>query len=386
MKIVIASDSFKGSLTSIEAGNAVKQGILRSIPDADVVVRPMADGGEGTTRALTQALNGIMEYVWVSDPLGNKTRASYGIVPNQKLAIMEMAEAAGLARVTKEDRNPLFTTTFGVGEMIMDAIQKGCRRFIMGIGGSATNDCGVGMLQAMGFDFLDQNGQQVASGAIGLKDIAMIDDKNAAEELEECEFTIACDVSNPLYGEMGCSRIFGPQKGATQEMIANMDIWIHHFAELTAAKYQHADPLIPGTGAAGGLGFAFLAYTNAKLKPGVEMVIEETRLEQFLADADIVVTGEGRMDFQTAMGKTPAGVASAAKKYNKTVIAFAGSISEDAFNCNDSGIDAYFSILPRLMSLDDAMKPENACANLAATAEQVFRLIRIGTLEKDDTM
>lgn len=342
MKAVIAIDSLKGSLSSIEAGNAIAEGIKKVFPDADICVRPLADGGEGTVNALVEGMQGTFEKVHVTGPLGHPVDAVYGMLAENKTAIMEMSQAAGITLVKPEERNPLRTTTYGVGEMIKNAIQKGCRRFIMGIGGSSTNDGGIGMLQALGYDFLNKEGKPVAFGANGLKELASISCEHVLPELKDCEFHIACDVNNPLCGAQGCSAIFGPQKGATPEMIKDMDRWLGQYAELAAKVSPNADPYTPGTGAAGGLGFAFLGFTNAVLESGIRMILKETHLEDCIKDADFVITGEGRLDGQTAMGKAPIGVAKLAKKHNKTVFAFSGAVTKDAVLCNENGIDAFF--------------------------------------------
>ena len=261
--------------------------------------------------------------------------------------------------------------------MITDAIHKGCRRFIMGIGGSATNDGGAGMLQALGYDFLDKDGNQIKHGAIGLKDLAKIKDDHVISELKDCEFHIACDVTNPLCGEEGCSAIFGPQKGATKQMVKDMDQWLADYAKIAKQSFTKADANKPGTGAAGGLGFAFLTFTNATLKSGIKIVLEETQLEEYIKDADLVVTGEGRLDRQTAMGKAPIGVAKLAKKYGKLVLGFSGAVTKGAAACNEAGIDAYFPIVRSAVSLEDAMKKKNAKENLMDTVEQVFRLVKV---------
>lgn len=374
MNVVIAIDSLKGSLSSLEAGRAIAEGILKVYPDAETVIRPLADGGEGTVEALTLGMGGKLECVTVTGPLGDKVEASYGIL--EKTAIIEMSAAAGITLVKQEERNPLKTTTYGVGEMIKDAIKKGCRHFIVGIGGSATNDGGIGMLQALGYGILDGEGKQASFGAQGLSEIESITDEHVIPELKECTFRVACDVTNTLCGEQGCSAIFGPQKGATQEMIEQMDKWLADYAFLSKEKYPHADMNQPGTGAAGGLGFAFLTYTNAVLESGIKIVLEETQLEEYIKNADVVVTGEGRLDAQTAMGKAPIGVAKIAKKYGKKVIAFSGGVTEDAIVCNDHGIDAFFPILRSVVTLSEAMEAENAWKSMTATVEQVFRLIR----------
>jgi len=377
MKVVVAIDSLKGSLSSLEAGDAIKEGILRAIPDADVCVRPLADGGEGTVEALALGMNGTLEEVTVTGPLGAPVTCTYGILEETKTAIVEMSGAAGITLVPEEERNPLNTTTYGVGEVIKDAIAKGCRHFIVGIGGSATNDGGIGMLQALGYGMLDKDGKQVPLGAKGLEVLASISDDQVIPELKECTFRVACDVTNPLCGEKGCSAIFGPQKGATPAMIPELDRWLRADAALTAGKYAHADAEYPGTGAAGGMGFAFLAYTNAVLESGIKIVLEETKLEEYVKDADIIVTGEGRLDGQTVFGKAPIGVARIAKKYDKTVLAFSGSVTDDATACNEHGIDAFFPILRKICTLQEAMDSANARKNMIAAVEQVFRLVDV---------
>lgn len=386
MKAVIAIDSLKGSLSSLQASEAVRKGILRAIPDASVYISPVADGGEGTVEALTKGMSGHLETITASDPLGRPVNCTYGILPDRQTAIIEMAAAAGLPLLSPGERNPLHTTTYGVGELIRDAISKGCRRFIVGIGGSATNDGGIGMLQALGFGVLDQDGNQVPPGAIGLKEITSITDTSVIPELRECSFQIACDVNNPLCGKNGCSAVFGPQKGADTSMISEMDSWLKAYASLCAKSFLLANPDLPGCGAAGGLGFAFLTFTRSVLESGIKIVLKETRLEDHIQDADIVVTGEGRLDAQTVMGKAPVGIAHIAKKYQKPVIAFSGCVTNDAALCNKHGIDAFFPILRNVSTLSDAMRPDAAAQNLTDTAEQVFRLIQsIRTAQAETT-
>lgn len=377
MKVVVAIDSLKGSLSSLEAGNAIKESINEVIPGADVEVHPLADGGEGTVEALTLGMGGTIETIPVKGPIGEKVHASYGIIPQRQLAIIEMAAAAGITLIATEERNPLHTTTYGVGEMIKDAISKGCRHFIIGIGGSATNDGGAGMLQALGYALLDKDNQEISLGAQGLADLKSISTDKVIEELKECDFKIACDVTNPLCGAQGCSSIFGPQKGADEDMITKMDTWLSNYATLATSVSEKADATIEGTGAAGGLGFAFLAFTNATLEPGIDIILSEINIEKAISVADLVVTGEGRLDGQTVMGKAPIGVAKLAKKYGKKVVAFSGSVTEDAILCNQYGIDAFFPIVRRLISLDEAMSKEVAYKNMKETATQVFRLINL---------
>ena len=371
-------DSFKGSLTSMEAGAAVSSGILRVYPNAKISVLPMADGGEGTVEALTLGMGGELQSIKVTGPSDDqKITAQYGILRDKKTAIIEMAAAAGLTLLPLEKRNPLYTTTYGVGEILRDAIHKGCRHFIVGIGGSATNDGGLGMLQALGWQMLDNVGEAVPHNALGLERLAVIDDSTVLPELKECTFRIACDVTNPLLGQEGCSAVFGPQKGAPPDKISIMDEWLQHYAELAKAKYPQANPQTPGAGAAGGLGFAFLTFTRANLESGINIVMKETRLEEQIAAADLVITGEGRLDGQTVMGKAPIGIARIAKKYEKPVIAFSGCVTPDARLCNTHGIDAYFPILRQVTTLSQALDPKNAQQNMTDTVEQVFQLIKI---------
>jgi glycerate kinase len=271
----------------------------------------------------------------------------------------------------------MLTTTYGVGELIADAIGRGCRKFIVGIGGSATNDGGVGMLSALGFEFLDRDGDPIEQGAQGLEKLVSIKTDKALPELSECEFSVACDVKNPLCGDLGCSAVYGKQKGATPEMIEKMDAWLGKYAELTKKINPDANAEFEGAGAAGGMGYAFLSYLGGRLESGIELVMSATGLEEHIKNADIVVTGEGRLDGQSCMGKAPVGVAKAAKKYGKTVIAFSGCVTDDARECNSHGIDAFFPIVRTPCALEEAMNIENAKKNLADTAEQVFRLIKV---------
>ena len=374
MRAVIAIDSFKGSLSSVQAGAAVKAA-LATIPGAVCNVFSLADGGEGTVEALLAGMGGTKVCIPVVGPVGSTVTAVYGILPDGDTAIIEMASAAGLTLVPENLRDPMETTTFGVGQMICDAINRGCRRFIVGIGGSATNDGGTGMLKALGYRFLDANGASIPSGAKGLAQLCRIDCTGAIAELNACQFRVACDVDNPLFGTNGASFVYGPQKGASAADVARMDVWLQDYARLTKRAFPGADPDFTGAGAAGGLGFAFRSYLNARLESGIQIILDEIHIEDAIRRADIVITGEGRLDAQTVMGKAPIGVAKLAKKYHKPVIAFAGCITDETAVCNDFGIDAYFPILPGAMSLTEAMKPENAYTNLKNTAVQVLRLI-----------
>ena len=376
MKAVIAMDSFKGSISSLEAGNAVAEGIRRVFSDADTIIKTVADGGEGTVEALVSGLNGRLCEVEVHDPLGRKITARYGVLLNDT-AVIEMAAASGLALLSGNERDPMLTTTYGTGELIISAIHNGCRNFIIGIGGSATNDGGIGCLQALGFGMLDNKGRQVGSGAKGLSQLAEITDTNVIPELRECSFKVACDVTNPLCGENGCSAVFAHQKGAKAEQIPIMDRYLRDYAELTKKYNASASPDTPGAGAAGGLGFALMYYLNAGFESGIDLVMREIQLESAVRDADVVVTGEGCLDIQTAMGKAPVGIAKTAKKYGKPVIAFSGAVKGGAGLCNQNGIDACFPILREVSTLEQAMEKTNAYQNLAETAEQVFRTIKL---------
>jgi len=373
MKAVFAIDSFKGSLSSMEAGNAAAEGFLRAFPSGTATVRPLADGGEGTVDSLVAGLGGEMAEAEVSGPLGGRRRAKYGLLPDGTTAVMEMAEASGITLVPRDRLDPWHATTLGVGQMVLDAIRRGRRRFLMGIGGSATNDCGAGFLQGLGFRLLDGEGNPVAPGALALQSFDRLEiPADLAALLPELSFKVACDVANPLCGPKGASAVFGPQKGAKPSDIPKLDALLARFAEL-CAKGEFIKT--PGAGAAGGLGFALKAFMGAELLPGAELVIAETRLEEAVRDADVVVTGEGRLDEQTVMGKAPAAVARLAKRHGKRVVAFAGCVTDGATACNASGIDAFFPILRGVCSLDEALDKSRAAANLAATSEQVFRLL-----------
>lgn len=377
MKVVIAIDSLKGSLSSAEAGNAAKAGVLGAVPDAEVVVKPLADGGEGTTEALIEGMGGESIELQVTGPLGNPVKAFYGWLKEQHLAVLEMASAAGITLLPHGKGDPLHATTRGVGEMIVDALDRGCREFLIGIGGSATNDGGIGMLQALGIQFLDAMGHPVGEGAQALGKIAQVDASGADPRLAACRFRVACDVTNPLCGENGATFVFGPQKGVAAEQKQPLDEAMASYgcvvAEAVGADYAQE----PGSGAAGGLGFAFRSFLGAALVPGIELILDAVGLEEELADADYVVTGEGKLDFQTAMGKAPVGVARMAKRHKVPVLAFAGAVTREAKACNAAGIDAFFPIIRGITTLEDAMKKEVAAENMQASVEQVFRALGV---------
>ena len=369
MRILVAIDSLKGSLSSLEAGLAIKEALGDF---CDVVVKPVADGGEGSVEAMADALDAKFIDTIVKNPLGTEILARYAL--KDDLAILEMSSASGLTLINPDERNPMKTSTFGFGQMIKDAISKGARKFIIGIGGSATNDAGTGMLSALGFKFYDKNGALLEGKGEDLAQICDFSDDEVLKELKECEFLIACDVDNPLYGQKGAAYVYAPQKGANGRMVKQLDDGLKHFASLVKEKNGTKFHTQKGAGAAGGLGFAFVAFLGAKLKPGIEIITQTIALEDEIKKADLVITGEGRMDFQSTMGKTPTGVAKLAKRHHKPVIALAGSVQRCAKDCHKHGIDAYFCILNEPMSLEEAMRKDNALRNLKMTAEQVIRL------------
>ena len=377
MNIVIAIDSFKGCISSVDSGRLLKQAIEDVYPDDAVSVFPLADGGEGTVDAMTQGLNGRIVKVPVTGPLGTKIESRYGLLPDTNTAVIEMADASGLPLVPPEKRNPLHTTTYGLGELILAAIDAGCRHFIIGIGGSATNDCGLGMLTAFGFRFLKADGSRAGVAGGDLADVAQIDARQADSRLQDCTFEIACDVTNPLCGSEGCSNVFGPQKGATREIVARMDDDIHHFAQLAEKACGIKGQEMAGAGAAGGLGFAFHTFLHGTLTPGSELILSAIGIKEALSKADLLVTGEGRMDKQTAMGKGPAGVAQLAKSCHPhcLTVALCGSAARDAERINQHGIDAYFPILHAPMTLQEAMDRATTEQNLRQTVQQVMHLI-----------
>jgi len=376
MKTIIAIDSFKGSLSSLEAGNAVKVGVAKAWPEMETVVCPLADGGEGTVEALLSGMGGEPVTIKITGPMGEKTDCTYGFIKAENTAIIETAASAGISLVPKESRNPLYASSYGLGENIKDAVLRGIRKFIIGLGGSVTNDCGMGMLEALGFKFFDDSGSLLKGNGLNLSLVRKIDDSDVIQSLSECTFEIACDVNNPLCGENGASFVFGFQKGANIETVKILDFGCRNFSERVFEKYGKANAEIPGAGAAGGLGYCFSTFFNSKMRSGIDIVIEKTRLEQKIKTADYVVTGEGRIDFQTAMGKAPAGITSLAQKYGACVIGIAGSVADGAVKCNESGMAAFFSVLPGPLTLEEAMDKKTATKNIENTSEQIFRLIK----------
>ncbi|WP_313897598.1 glycerate kinase family protein [Bacillus litorisediminis] len=374
--MLIAIDSFKGSLSSVDSGKAISLGIKEVYDDAEIVIIPIADGGEGTVEALVQATQGKYVEKEVIGPLGRPVQAVYGILGNGTTAVIEVAAACGLPLVPVNERNPYYTTTYGVGQLILDAIEKGCRDFIVGLGGSATNDAGVGMLQALGFSFFDDDEKEIGYGGLELQKIRKIDLTGVHKELINCTFKAASDVTNPLSGENGAAYIFGPQKGATPEMVQVLDKGLAHFAEVTLAQLDKDIQHISGAGAAGGLGAAFAGFLNAEIHSGIDVLFETVGMKEKMAGVDLVITGEGKLDGQTSMGKAPLGVAQLASQFNIPVIALAGGVTKEASILNERGITSFFSITNGPLSLEEAMDPVNAFGNMRMMTEQLFRLIK----------
>lgn len=378
MKILVASDSFKGSLSSIEVCLAIKEGAQRACPDCEVITLPIADGGEGTLEALNFATGGKIVTVECTNPIGRKIKAEYSILGDGKTAVIEMAKAAGLYLISKEERNPYYTTTYGVGEIILDALDKGCRNFIVGIGGSATVDGGIGMLQALGFEFLNKEGKEIQRGGLDIANLHKINTLGKDSRLEDCTFRIACDVDNTLCGLRGASRVFGPQKGATPEMVEVLEKNLLRFKDTIKTDLGIDISDIKGGGAAGGIGASFVAFLNAQLISGVELVLKSLNFLSQLEGVDLVITGEGQMDEQTSYGKVPMGVASYAKNKSIPVVAIVGSIGEGTQKLYPLGITSIFSILNKPMTLDEAMV--DARELVIQTSESVIRLFKINKL------
>jgi glycerate 2-kinase len=374
MKFVLAPDSFKESMTAKNAALAMEKGILSVFPDAECVIVPMADGGEGTVESLVSMTNGEIIKTEVLGPLGEKVIAEYGLLGEGQTAVIEMASASGLELIKPEHRDPLVTTTYGTGELIKHALNKGVSRILIGIGGSATNDGGAGMLQALGVSFKDKNGEELPFGGGSLNRLDSIDLSGLDGRIKMVKIDVACDVTNPLIGKNGASAIFGPQKGATPELVEFLDHNLAHFAEVIKQELGKEIAYLEGAGAAGGLGAGLMAFLNAHLKKGVELVIEYTGLEERVKGADYVFTGEGSIDGQTLFGKTPYGVATIAQKYSIPVIAFAGKIGKGIEPLYDHGFTAIIGILKGVTSLEEAL--ELGEANLAFAAENICRVLK----------
>ena len=376
MKIVIAPDSYKESLSALEVATAIELGFREIWPEADYVKIPVADGGEGTVEAMVAATQGHLVHVDVTGPLGNTIQAFYGLSGDERTAFIEMSAASGLEQVPANLRDPLKTTSWGTGELIRHALDAGVEHIIIGIGGSATNDGGAGMVQALGARLLDSQDEDIAHGAMGLESLTRIDISQLDPRLAGCRIEVACDVTNPLTGKEGASVVFGPQKGATAEMIPRLDRALTHYAQLIARDLDVNVLELAGGGAAGGMGAALYAFCGAQLRRGIEIVTDALRLDACVADADLVVTGEGRIDSQTIHGKVPVGVAKIAKRYNKPVIGIAGSLTADVGVVHLHGLDAVFSVIYTICSLDEALK--NASENVRMTARNVAATLKAG--------
>ena len=377
-RIVIASDSFKGSLSSMEVAEAASRGINAVLPECQVTCMEIADGGEGTSKVLTRHFDGQIITTSASDPIGRRIKAEYGIatIDGEQTAIIEMAQASGLPLLSKHERNPLLTSTYGTGEMILDAARKGCRRFLIGIGGSATNDGGTGMLEALGFTFTDKDGARML-GLCGksAKDIYGIDSSTVPQEILDSEFIIACDVDTPFCGPEGASAVFGPQKGATPEMVSELEEGMQNLNAVISRKYGTDLSSVPGSGAAGGLGGAFLACLGAELKRGIDMVLDSIGFDSIVRDASLVVTGEGKLDGQTLQGKVISGIAARANALGVPVIAIAGIVDMNEEEIRRSGLAAAFPIGPRPQTESDlkyAMRPEVASVNITETVAKAL--------------
>lgn len=376
MKIIIAPDSYKESLSAEEVANQIESGFREVFPDAEYVKLPMADGGEGTVAALVAATQGRIVKKMVTGPLGQAVEAFYGLTGDEKTAVIEMAAASGLELVPFAQRDPLITTTFGTGELIRDALDAGVRHIILGVGGSATNDGGVGMVQALGGRFTDKDGIEIGFGGGALKQLAHIDLGALDARLSQCIIEVACDVTNPLIGPKGASAIFGPQKGATPELVALLDANLAHYCDVITRDLDIDICFTPGAGAGGGMGAAALAFLKADLRPGIEIVLKAAGLEQAIQGADLVITGEGRLDSQTIHGKTPIGVARTAKIKGIPVIGIAGALTPDVGVVHEHGIDAVFSVLYSICTRQEAL--DDAAINLKMAARNIAYSLKIG--------
>ncbi|HCT7983698.1 TPA: glycerate kinase [Serratia liquefaciens] len=374
-KVVIAPDSFKESLSALEVAEAIERGFRQIFPQVQYVKLPMADGGEGTVDSMVAATGGEIVTVAVTGPLGQPVQAFYGLLGEGETAVIEMAAASGLHLAPKAQRDPRMTTSYGTGELILAALERGVKTIILGIGGSATNDGGAGMMQALGARLLDENRQALPPGGAALAQLAYIDLSGVDPRLQQVNITAACDVDNPLCGANGASAVFGLQKGATPEMVTQLDAALRHYGTLLEQATGREVINAPGAGAAGGMGAALLGMLNARLRPGIEIVIETLQLEEALRDADLVITGEGRLDSQSIHGKTPIGVARVAKRFGLPVIGIAGSLSKDYQVVHQHGIDAAFSVLDRVVSLEEALA--EAADNLEVTARNVAAVWRL---------
>lgn len=378
MKFIVAPDSFKGSISAINTAQAIENGIKKVFSDANVVKLPIADGGEGTVEAMVMSTKGKMIYKDVTGPLGNSVKGYYGILGDKKTAVVEMAAASGITLVSQKELDPLITTTYGTGELIKAALDEGVEKIIIGIGGSATNDGGVGMIQALGGKFLNAEGHELPFGGDALASLANIDLSQIDPRLSKVELLVACDVDNPLCGEKGATAVYGPQKGATPDMVTILDAALAHYANI-AAKVTGRDKVstTAGAGAGGGIGAGLLFFTNAILKPGIDIVLDVIKFKQHVKDANLVITGEGRTDFQTAFGKAPVGVANLAKNYNVQTICIAGCLGDGYEEVYNAGIGALMSIVPKAMTLEECMA--NGEGLLTDATERACRLLLLGS-------
>ncbi|WP_049293806.1 glycerate kinase [Franconibacter helveticus] len=376
MKIVIAPDSWKESLSAADVAQAIEKGFREIFPHADYVRVPLADGGEGTVEAMVSATQGTTITTRVTGPLGQPVEARWGISGDGKTAFIEMAEASGLALVPPAQRNPLLTTSRGTGELILAALDRGVRHMLIGIGGSATNDGGAGMVQALGAKLCEASGQEIGPGGAALAKLARIDLSALDSRLRECDIKVACDVTNPLTGEQGASFIFGPQKGADPQMVRDLDSYLAHYARVIHCELQREVETIPGAGAAGGMGAALIAFLNAELRSGIELVTEALHLENHIHNCTLVVTGEGRIDSQSIHGKVPVGVARVAKKHHKPVIGIAGSLTPDVAVVHQHGLDAVFSVLNSIGTLEEALR--DAQDNVYRSARNIAATLQVG--------
>ena len=374
MKIVIASDAFKGCMSSNEVNNNIEKGIKNALQDAEIVKIPLADGGEGTVKALIEGCGGEYIEVMVRDPLMRKVQAQYGILADQT-AVIEIAECVGLTLLSETERNPLFTTTYGVGEMIKDAINKGSRNFIIGIGGSATNDCGMGMLEALGYEFFDAKRNKLKGIGKSLNLVKYMDDSKKEEKLTECKFSVLCDVNNPLYGESGAAYVYAKQKGADDNVIAYLDKGLRNFASFVDKTLNKDIGYLARAGAAGGLGGGLSAFLKGELLSGIEVIFKQLEIEKVVKDANYIVTGEGKIDIQSVMGKVLTGIGKLGKQYNIPVIGICGSLGAGIDKLHEMGISAMFSIINSPLDLETAMDKKNAGKLLEATVREIFMLI-----------
>ncbi|MFC7062382.1 glycerate kinase [Halobacillus seohaensis] len=372
MKVVVASDSFKGSASARKVCDSVKTGILNVIPGAQVLSLPLADGGEGTMENFVYSSNGKIIDVTVTDPIGRTVNAAYGVMGDGETVIIEMAQASGLPLLEKNERDPMNATSYGTGELIKHALDAGFRKFIVGLGGSATNDAGIGMLRALGVGFFDINKDKIPEGGFHLNKLAEIDESNIDRRIKESSFVIASDVTNPLCGPRGASAIYGPQKGASQEMVEELDLSLNHLANVVL-KYKKIDMRkLEGAGAAGGMGAALLAFMGAEFKSGINVMMQEIHFEEAIKDADLVITGEGKLDDQTLSGKVIDGVVRITRKFNVPVIALCGGMNIEAENLNNLGLLSAFSIVPGPCSIDEAI--ENVDYWTIQRTEMIIRL------------